>query len=449
MTTLSQTGCLSINDLPKIVEQSMSNCQVIDLHTHLFPPEHDDLFLWGIDELLTYHYLVSEFFMIAPGEITTDIFFQKSKSEQADLVWEYLFVKRSPISEAQIGVLTTLRKLGLDHLIKKKEIGPIREWFQAQNPSLHAERVFDVSGVKYCVMTNIPFLEAETCKWIKSATAKIENDAFRTNDVIPQTFNKNHFRTALRIDPLLKGDWGEISRCLEERGLPLTLSGARSFLIAWAKVYEAEYLMASTPELFGYRETDVGPKGDGWPTATDLIDKVMIPVARQLNLPLAMKFGACRGMQPCLNPCGGGDGVTVADTTPLKKMCQLYPDVKFLATFLSEVNQHEVCVMSQKFRNLHIYGCWWYLNNPSMIESITKMRLELLGTAFTSQHSDARVMDQIIYKWDHSRRVIAKTLIEQFSQLMKTGWVLTIDDVEKDVERLLGGAYIEFLNKDL
>jgi hypothetical protein len=57
--------------------------------------------------------------------------------------------------------------------------------------------------------------------------------------------------------------------------------------------------------------------------------------------------------------------------------------------------------MSQKFRNLHIYGCWWYLNNPSMIESITRMRLELLGTAFTSQHSDARIMDQMVYKWDH------------------------------------------------
>ena len=84
-----------------------------------------------------------------------------------------------------------------------------------------------------------------------------------------------------------------------------------------------------------------------------------------------------------------------------------------------------------------------------MIESITRMRLELLGTAFTSQHSDARVMDQIIYKWEHSRRVIAKALVQQFSQLMTTGWVLTVDDVEKDVERLLGGAYEEFMGKTL
>ena len=81
-TTLSQTGCLSLSDLPAAVTAAMSNCQVIDLHTHLFPPEHDSLLLWGVDELLTYHYLVSEFFMVAPGDITHAIFFSKTKSEQ-------------------------------------------------------------------------------------------------------------------------------------------------------------------------------------------------------------------------------------------------------------------------------------------------------------------------------------------------------------------------------
>ena len=130
-------------------------------------------------------------------------------------------------------------------------------------------------------------------------------------------------------------------------------------------------------------------------------------------------------------------------------MCTRYPSVKFLATFLSRVNQHEVCIMSQKFRNLHIYGCWWYLNNPSMIESITRMRLELLGTAFTSQHSDARIMDQIVYKWAHSRRVISGALVEQFAQLASTGWGVTEAMVRRSVQRLLGGSYEEFMAKDL
>ena len=52
--------------------------------------------------------------------------------------------------------------------------------------------------------------------------------------------------------------------------------------------------------------------------------------------------------------------------------------------------------MTQKFRNLHIYGCWWYCNNPSIISEMTRMRLELLGTAFTCQHSDCRVLEQLV-----------------------------------------------------
>jgi hypothetical protein len=33
--------------------------------------------------------------------------------------------------------------------------------------------------------------------------------------------------------------------------------------------------------------------------------------------------------------------------------------IKWLATFLSRTNQHEACVLANKFRNLHLYGCWW------------------------------------------------------------------------------------------
>ena len=31
-------------------------------------------------------------------------------------------------------------------------------------------------------------------------------------------------------------------------------------------------------------------------------------------------------------------------------------------------------------RNLHLYGCWWFCNNPSIIAEMTAMRLEMMGT---------------------------------------------------------------------
>ena len=77
------------------------------------------------------------------------------------------------------------------------------------------------------------------------------------------------------------------------------------------------------------------------------------------------------------------------------------------------------------------------------------MRLELLGTAFTSQHSDARVMDQLVYKWAHSRKVIAKALVEQYRQLASTGWTISEESIARDVKLLLGGSYEEFMKKEL
>ena len=145
--------------------------------------------------------------------------------------------------------------------------------------------------------------------------------------------------------------------------------------------------------------------------------------------------------------CGGGDGVKEVKLGPLCTLFLKNPDIKFLVTVLSRNNQHEITVIAQKFRNLHLYGCWWYCNNPSIIRSVTQMRLEMLHSGFTAQHSDARVLDQLIYKWKHSKNAIADVLVEQFKKLSMTGWKISEADVKREVQRLLGGSYEEFLSK--
>jgi hypothetical protein len=47
---------------------------------------------------------VAEFFMTAPAETTPEVFYAKTKQDQADLVWKALFLDRSPLSEATRGV---------------------------------------------------------------------------------------------------------------------------------------------------------------------------------------------------------------------------------------------------------------------------------------------------------------------------------------------------------
>ncbi len=66
---IEQSKWLRLEDIENVVAKVVRETPVIDLHTHLFPQSHGELILYGIDELLTYHYLVAEYFMVAPMEM--------------------------------------------------------------------------------------------------------------------------------------------------------------------------------------------------------------------------------------------------------------------------------------------------------------------------------------------------------------------------------------------
>jgi hypothetical protein len=315
-------------------------------------------------------------------------------------------------------------------------------------------------------MTNIPFDPNEGLYW------KPHRASF-----------SSRFRSALRVDPLLAGDKVAIEFALKSSGYDVTLEGARQYLRDWCDTMKPEYMMASTPHDFIFPEGTLSgidsrrsinpdalvepfsfvpaisaqpsclPPEDEAPSVidehSDFLRQVLMQVCEERDLPIALKIGAHRGLNPALKAAGDGI-VAFADAGMLARLCSRFPKVRFLATFLSRNNQHEACVLASKFRNLHLYGCWWYCNNPSIIHEITQMRMELLGTAFTAQHSDARVMDQMLYKWPHSRAVIAKVLSKEVAKLMASGCtVLTREQLRLDVKRLFRSSYEEFMEKSL
>ena len=99
-------------DLRQVVSEVVESTPVVDIHTHLYSPDFGDLLLWGFDELVTYHYLIAETMRIE--SMPYEQYWTMGKQEQADLIWQRLFLDNSPYSEAARGVLTTLHKLGLD-----------------------------------------------------------------------------------------------------------------------------------------------------------------------------------------------------------------------------------------------------------------------------------------------------------------------------------------------
>src|SRR4051812_23614187 len=150
-------------DVASFVEEAVAGTPVSDVHTHLYDPAFGKLLLWGIDELLIYHYLVAEAFRYF--EMPFEKFWALPKEQQAEMIWEQLFLKNSPISESCRGVLTSLNLMGLD--VRKRDLNSIRAWFAEQTMEEHVTRCMELSNVKTICMTNSPFDDDERQVWDK------------------------------------------------------------------------------------------------------------------------------------------------------------------------------------------------------------------------------------------------------------------------------------------
>ncbi len=105
-------------------------------------------------------------------------------------------------------------------------------------------------------------------------------------------------------------------------------------------------------------------------------------------------------------------------------------------------------MLARKFRNLLVFGCWWFLNNPSLVDEITRMRVEMLGLSMVPQHSDCRVLDQLIYKWSHSKEIIAGVLIDKYNDIIRTGWTIEESEIKRDVADLLRNNFWRFVGRN-
>ena len=429
----------NLDSLSAVVRKAVHEQPVWDFHTHLYPAtfgtpfsgsakgaDPAGLMLWGVDELLTYHYLVAEVYRVVPArQLPYDAFWRMSKREQADHIWKHLFLERSPISEACRGVLTTLERLGLDPA--DRDLDGYRRWFAAQDPDAYIDRVMEIANVSRITMTNAVFDDNERQRWMAD----------------PHVADDSRFAGVLRFDPILR-DWPAAAKRLTEWGYPASESlddksveSGKRFLRDWIDRVKAIYCAVSLPPEWRYDGADDQRIG------SQVMRRIVLPVFAERDLPFAMMIGSRLRVNPELRD--GGDMVGLADVQSVVRLCREFPNNRFFCTMLARENQHELAVAARKFGNLMVFGCWWFVNNPSLIDEITRMRVELLGTSFIPQHSDARVLDQLIYKWDHSRELIANVLVDKYADIAATGWTPSEEEIRRDVRRFFHQNMDDFL----
>src|SRR5215471_14482685 len=147
------------------VREILAETQVIDVHTHLYPASFGHISLWGIDELLTYHYLEAEFFRFS--EMSAELYWSLSKRQQADAIWRTLFVENSPISEATRGIVAVLQALGLP--TGNPDLTEVRQFFRGRDLAAHTLDVLQLAGVSTVVMTNDPLDHEDASLWMNGA----------------------------------------------------------------------------------------------------------------------------------------------------------------------------------------------------------------------------------------------------------------------------------------
>jgi len=407
---------LTRQDLFSVVEEELAATAIIDMHTHLFKPSLGAVGLWGIDELVTYHYLEAELFR--SNDIAPEQYWALSKREQADLIWHTLFVENQPVSEATRGVIAVLQAFGLP--TESLDLSEARKFFSSETLETHIAKVFRLAGISEAVMTNDPLDAAEGPLWRDSRSHHL-------------------FHAVLRLDRVLE-KWPEHWQKLQSEGYrveqnltPATVAEIRRFLADWCTIMKPVYMAVSLSDDFKFPEDSIRSR---------LLKEAVLPACREFAIPLSLMIGVRRQVHPAIRLAG--DGAGRADLRAVEHLCREFPHNRFLVSLLSRENQHELCVYARKFSNLMPFGCWWFLNNPSIVEEITRERIEMLGTSFIPQHSDARVLEQVIYKWRNTRRTMAPLLANSYALLIEDGRPVTREQIRQDLDRLFRKNFQKF-----
>ena len=388
-----------MRNLKETITEIINETEIFDIHTHLFPAEFKKYHLSGISEVLNYHYLIAELFTTT--NVNVKKFYKLTNKEKANIIWKELFQKRTPISEACKGVLTILSELSIDYMFKSFD--EIDSEYSKLN--LSDLQIFKISKISKVVMTNNPYDKSE---W----------ELFRNKN-----WDTKKYLASLRLDDILMNLDKCLNICKESID---NFNNENDLIIKYLdKVYEESKpvyaaLSLNNLQLISFLKNKFIPDILKWLEKKNIPLSLLLGVRRQVNKDFLL----------------AGDGIDRIDLRYLSEICNQYPNNKILCSCLSFNDQYELTVLARKHQNLKIFGFWWFMNQPSLITLILNLRIELLGLNFIPQHSDARVTDQLIYKWIHFKALLSNILYNHYNDIQLKSFKISEKQINDDVSKL-------------
>lgn len=384
---INKLNYLTHDQIDFYLERFVFSTKVIDIHTHLFPSKFKKFYKTGIIDLLNYHYLTAELF--TSSKISPKKYYNLSNFDKAKMTWNEIFLKQTPMSTSALGIL---------NIIQKHDINPYRLKFEEllkefEKNRLKENEIFEVAGVKKVVMTNNPFDKKEF-------------------EILNKNKDQNYF-ASIRLDDLF--DNKKNNKIINE--LKAKKIDIFNYLKQLIKKFKPKYFALSTNN---FEELNF----------KNYFDQIM-QVIEKYNVPLMLLVGVKRDVNPDYGLAG--DGLGKPDFEKLEGILRKYHKNKFLVTCLDHADHFKTIVLARKFQNLNLFGFWWFTNQESIIKDILNLRIEMLNNNFIPQHSDARIIDQLIYKWNDFRQYYTEVYSNKYKKLVELGYKVKADDLEKNV----------------
>ena len=374
------------------IEKFVNSTPIFDIHTHLFPSKFKKYYNVGLIKLLNYHYLKAELFSL--GNIKIKNFNNLDDNKKANIIWDNLFLNRYPISTATQGVLRILKIYGVEDVNQKFD-----KILKITNENqLSEEDIFKITNINQVVMTNNPF-NSEEKKILNLNKDSKYLPSIRIDDLFMKPKSKNEHLSSWYLSGQEK-----IKKAIKEIKIIIQTNKPSYFSLSTENFKEFE---------------------------NEFFFKNFLSLLKENKTPMMLLIGVKRGVNKLYNDAG--DGIGTMNLDYLEKILIKFPRNKFLVSCLDYRDQFKLSVLARKFQNLKIVGFWWFNNNESIIENLLKQRFELLGDNFIVQHSDARIIDQLVYKWLDFKSIYIKVMVEKYQKLLSLGYKIKATDLERKI----------------
>ncbi len=384
------------DELKKTIDRNILQTRVVDFHTKLLPSEFGSLFKAGIDSLLSDLVLVQEFH-IGERTIKPEQFASLAVPMQADLVWTKLFIEHSPLSEAQSGIVYLLHQLGINSA--SRDIEKIRKQLALLDKNVLLDKVFELAKLDSVVMSNDPYNPEERTFWKQGVSV---DERFKSSISLDSLFYR-----AKRVCGAVRDDGLSISDDM----IPLKSVDAKilqQHLKQWIGITQPVYFSLSVWSGFSSQTKS---------QESQLLDEVVLPILLEERIPLLLLMNGDRDLK-----------------TEISSLVKKNPNIDFFLSS-SEGNPWMLDLV-RHHPNAHAVGLHGSHSTQSQLDECIDSRMELLGTGFIPQFSNASVLEQLVYKWKGIRTSVGKALYKRYAQIVPVGWEVTENDIRNDIQTL-------------